>query len=139
MKKIIFFLITVCLGTSIASAQSKADAVCGFYYAKDPFSKEGSQVKIYRNSQGMYEGIIVWVENREKIKYINYKFLRDFVYDSDDNEWEDGKIYHPGNGKTYKSYLKLEGNKLKVRGYIGFSLLGMSMYWTKETKQRVQK
>ncbi|MDD4395304.1 MAG: DUF2147 domain-containing protein [Bacteroidales bacterium] len=139
MKKILILLLTVCMGVPALNAQSKADAVCGYYYAQDPFSKEGSQVRIYKNSQGKYDGIIVWVENPEKKHFINYKFLRDFVYDAEEGEWVDGKIYHPGNGKTYKSYLKLENGKLKVRGYVGFSLLGMSMYWNRESKQRVQR
>lgn len=34
-------------------------------------------------------------------------------------KWEGGKIYNPKNGKTYKCTIWLEGNDLKVRGYLG--------------------
>ncbi|MEW6586440.1 MAG: DUF2147 domain-containing protein [Nitrospirota bacterium] len=50
-----------------------------------------------------------------------------------DNTWEGGKIYDPRNGKTYSCKIKFEGNKLKVRGYIGFSLFGRTTTWTKKT------
>ena len=138
MKKFAFLLLAVFLTTTTVNAQHKADAICGYYYAKDPFSKEGSQVKIYKNSQGKYEGIVCWVENPKKKNFLNYKFLRDFEYDAKEDEYVNGKIHHPGNGKTYKSYLKIDGNRLKVRGYLGVSLYGMSMYWPRESKQRVQ-
>jgi uncharacterized protein (DUF2147 family) len=34
-------------------------------------------------------------------------------------KWEGGKIYNPKNGKTYKCSIWLEGQNLKVRGYLG--------------------
>ena len=47
-----------------------------------------------------------------------------------DDEWSGGKILDPKNGKEYKCYIKLvEDNKLKIRWYIGFSLLGRTAYW----------
>jgi len=48
----------------------------------------------------------------------------------DDDEWSDGKILDPKTGKIYKCLIELEEtNKLKVRGYIGFSLIGRTQYW----------
>ena len=35
-------------------------------------------------------------------------------------KWEGGKIYNPKNGKNYKCSIWLDGDQLKVRGYIGF-------------------
>lgn len=50
--------------------------------------------------------------------------------EKDDDEWSGGKILDPRNGKVYKCYIELvEPNKLKLRGYIGFSLLGKTKYW----------
>ena len=50
----------------------------------------------------------------------------------DGDEWNDGKILDPKTGKEYKCYLVLEdANKLKVRGYLGFSLIGRTQYWTR--------
>lgn len=140
MKRITLILLALFAGATLSlSAQSKADAVCGYYFAKDPFTKEGSQVKIYKAKDGTYEGIVCWVENPAKKNYLNYKFLRGFTYNAKEQEWQNGTIHHPGNGKTYKSYIKLTDNGIKVRGYVGFSLLGMTVTWSRETKQRVQK
>ena len=46
------------------------------------------------------------------------------------NEWEDGKIYDPENGKEYSCEIKLvSADKLEVRGYVGFSFVGRSQHW----------
>jgi len=51
----------------------------------------------------------------------------------DDDEWSGGKILDPANGKTYKCKIAVEdgGKKLKVRGYIGMSLLGRTQHWVR--------
>ena len=62
---------------------------------------------------------------------IGMVILRDLVKDGD--EWSGGTVLDPGNGKTYKCLVAVEdgGKKLKVRGYIGFSLLGRTQYWVR--------
>jgi uncharacterized protein (DUF2147 family) len=48
----------------------------------------------------------------------------------DGAEYNSGEILDPKNGKLYKCALSLESkDKLKVRGYIGFSLIGRTQYW----------
>lgn len=50
--------------------------------------------------------------------------------EKDDDEWSGGEILDPRNGNIYKCYIKLvKPNKLKLRGYIGFSILGKTKYW----------
>lgn len=51
----------------------------------------------------------------------------------DGDEWKGGTILDPNNGKTYKCKIKAEnGNQtLRVRGYVGFSLLGRTQIWKK--------
>lgn len=45
-------------------------------------------------------------------------------------EYTDGKILDPKNGRLYKCFITLEAkDKLKVRGYIGISLIGRTQYW----------
>lgn len=52
--------------------------------------------------------------------------------EQDDDEWE-GEILDPENGKTYSCFIELEeANKLKVRGYIGFSFIGRTQYWYRQ-------
>ena len=48
--------------------------------------------------------------------------------------WSGGQIVDPDNGSTYRCEIFLEdgGNKLKVRGYIGFSFIGRTQYWLRE-------
>ena len=48
----------------------------------------------------------------------------------DGDEYNSGKILDPKSGKVYKCFITLESkDKLKVRGYIGFALLGRTQYW----------
>jgi uncharacterized protein (DUF2147 family) len=50
----------------------------------------------------------------------------------DGSEYNGGKITDPKNGKSYKCYLTLESkDKLKVRGYVGFALIGRTQYWSR--------
>lgn len=46
------------------------------------------------------------------------------------SDYDDGKILDPKHGKLYKCTISPEGaDKLKVRGYIGVSLIGRTQYW----------
>ena len=67
---------------------------------------------------------------------IGLQFLNGFKAQND-NIWEDGRIYDPENGETYKCKMTLVNpNTLNVRGYIGFSWLGRTTVWTRpEQKQ----
>ncbi|MBD3669968.1 MAG: DUF2147 domain-containing protein [Gammaproteobacteria bacterium] len=57
--------------------------------------------------------------------------LEGFHY-AGDGVWKDGTIYDPRNGKTYSCKMTLVDDKtLKVRGYIGFSLIGRTTVWTR--------
>jgi uncharacterized protein (DUF2147 family) len=52
----------------------------------------------------------------------------------DGEGWSGGSILDPESGKIYKCLLSVEdgGRKLKVRGYIGLSLLGRTQYWVRQ-------
>ena len=51
-----------------------------------------------------------------------------------EHKWGGGRILDPENGKTYKVHVELEegGRVLKLRGYIGFSLIGRTQHWLRE-------
>ena len=55
----------------------------------------------------------------------------------DVNHAEDGKLYDPENGKTYKGSMSAEGNALNLRGYIGFKAFGRSETWTRTDASQV--
>lgn len=55
--------------------------------------------------------------------------------EKDNQEWSGGRILDPRNGKDYRCYIKLiDKNTLKIRGYIGISLIGKTAYWTRITE-----
>ena len=63
---------------------------------------------------------------------VGLRILWDLGKDGD--KWSSGKVLDPDNGKVYKSLIIVEdsGKKLKVRGFIGFSLLGRTQYWLRD-------
>ena len=152
MKKIIVFLLFAFFLWQPSTAQNPA-SVTGYW-----LTGEGeSQVKIYQNGKGEFDGKIVWLEEpyeedgsikrddenpdedlRDR-KIMGLKILKNFEYDDDDERWEDGKIYDPKSGKTYDCYMWFEdGNTdiLHVKGYIGISLIGRETKWTREATKR---
>lgn len=68
-------------------------------------------------------------EKRDRL-LMGLKILKGFEFDPEEEIWENGTIYDPKTGNTYKCYMELlSEDKLKVRGYIGFSLIGRTSYW----------
>jgi uncharacterized protein (DUF2147 family) len=55
---------------------------------------------------------------RKDKKVIGMTIVTDMVKDGD--EWEDGEILDPKNGKVYDCKMWVEDGVLKVRGYIAF-------------------
>ena len=52
-------------------------------------------------------------------------------YDGE-GKWSGGTIYDPDSGRTYRCRLeRLDAERLQVRGFIGFALLGRSQVWTR--------
>ena len=123
----------------------KADDLLGTWLNED---KDG-HVKIYKEN-GKYYGKLIWLKNPideetgkakldkhnddeelQKRPLQDLMLLNDFVYD-DDGEWEDGEIYDPKSGNTYSCYIEMKSmDEIKVRGYIGISLIGRTTYWTR--------
>lgn len=126
-------------------AQSDADAVTGVWYNEE----KDARFEIY-GDDGEYFAKIVWLkepldpetgepkldaenpdEDKQNRALKGLVFMKDFVYEGD-GLWEDGEIYDPKSGKTYDCYLKLTSpDKLKVRGYIGVSIIGRTSWWTR--------
>jgi len=150
----IAFLMLGLLITPFVSVQAqdvKADDVVGIWLTQ----YKDSKVEIYKDGN-KYFGKIVWLEtpidsitgkpkvddknedpNLRNRPIMGMKLLENFVFDGDE-EWEDGTIYDPKKGKTYSCYMefpdKNNKDRLKIRGYIGFSLLGRTVYWTRVKK-----
>ncbi|MBX2916863.1 MAG: DUF2147 domain-containing protein [Cyclobacteriaceae bacterium] len=56
-------------------------------------------------------------DDRYKRKIVGMEILRNLVKDND--EFSGGTIIDPNNGKIYRCKVWLEGNNLKLRGYLG--------------------
>lgn len=142
-KKTTFFTMIVALmifaGTSAISA-GNPDALLGTWLVA---AKDG-KVEIYKCGS-RYCGKIVWTQipddkdvnnpdpARRNDKLQGKLMLQNFSFDGD--EWVDGTIYDPGDGKTYSCLMWMDGNnKLWVKGYIGISLIGRKELWTRAEK-----
>ena len=149
MKKIIFVfsaLFILSSFTQLPFTQNNADAIIGSWK-----NGEGTGIiQIYKNGE-KYQGKIIWLKepndpetgkpkldkkhpdeknhNRSVMGLVN---MWGFNY-SGTNEWTGGKIYDPKNGKTYSCKIAMENNNsIKVRGYIGFSMIGRTDIWTRQ-------
>lgn len=143
MYRIALFMVLVLAGGS-ALAQEDENRVIGRWLTDDG----KAVIDIYKKASKFY-GKIVWLKepnlengkakvddkNPEKSlrnrPLMGLNLLKDFQFTG--TKWEDGKIYDPETGKTYSCYMELiEQSKLKIRGFIGFSLIGETTYWTRE-------
>ncbi len=138
---IVGWIIIVSLGVR---AQNAGDRILGVWLTEEGKAK----VQIYKKDDGKYYGKIIWLkeptypDGRPKVDrhnpdpklrnrpIIGLEILKGFEWDEDDNEWDDGEIYDPESGNTYDAYMWLEDeNTLKIRGYIGFSMIGRTTTW----------
>tara|TARA_X000000950_G_scaffold181861_2_gene220467 strand:+ start:1176 stop:1568 length:393 start_codon:yes stop_codon:yes gene_type:complete len=110
----------------------------------DETGKKKSEVLLYKNEGKLYGKILNLLLEEDKGKLcVNCKGenknlpIQGMVIIKDlkiiDKSWEDGTILDPKSGKTYSCYITFENeNTLKVRGYIGFSLLGRTQKWIRK-------
>jgi uncharacterized protein (DUF2147 family) len=134
------------------SAQNsyKADDICGEWWTP---KNEGKM--IFFRSEGNYYGMVSWLKHpndaddgkprRDKLNpdpqlrdrpLQNLILFSDFTFDAEKGKYIGGKIYDAeDSGKKYSCWLKLTNyNVLEIHGYVGFSLIGKSVFFT-----RVQK
>lgn len=149
MKKLVFLLITVITVTAVLSfskQQTNPDAILGSWK-----NGEGTGIiQIYKNGE-KYQGKITWLkepndpetgkpkldkkhpdEKNHSRPVMGLVNMWGFTHTAA-KEWTGGKIYDPKNGKTYSCKIAMENNNtLKVRGYIGISLIGRTDTWTRQ-------
>ena len=137
MKKIITTIISLALPLAAAFAQD----VIGKWKLDD-----GSAIVEVYKSGNDYNGKIVWLaepdgpdgnpatDSNNPDKALRSRQLLGLNMLSglkaNGTEYSGGKIYHPGNGKTYNCSMTVEGDVLKVRGSLDKKgLLGRTMDW----------
>ena len=142
MKKLLLFITSLLLSNLLFCQKPNADVILGTWLTASGKAK----VLIYKEGN-KYNGKIVWLKNpsyddgkpkvdknnpdktKQTSPLMGLNMLKDFVFD--DDEWEDGTIYDPENGKTYSCTMTYREGKLDVRGYIGISLIGRTQTWFK--------
>ncbi len=138
VNKLLVFVLF--MGTFSAYSQTK-DIIEGRWLT----AAGDSHVLIYEKG-GKFFGRLIWLKNPadsngmprldknnpnaglSKRPLIGSEILRDFSFI--DGVWEGGSIYDPKTGKTYSCIISLASrNKINVRGYVGFSVLGRTENW----------
>lgn len=129
MKKIVLML---CLLVSLRTF-AQGDRIIGLYWSP----KKDAKIEIYKKG-GQYFGRSVWALNPRKDtenpngalktrQLLGVDLFSGFIYE--DGAYTAGKVYDPESGKTYDCKMNLNGEVLKVRGYIGISLFGRTEYF----------
>lgn len=137
MKQFITLLICVLVTTSLYS-----QSVIGKWKTIDDETGDAkSIVEVYSKSGKIYAKVVEILDLEHKNSVCkkcsgedkNKSILGLTIIkglSKDGSEYNSGEILDPKNGKLYKCALSLESkDKLKIRGYIGFSLLGRTQYW----------
>lgn len=110
----------------------------------DETGKKKSEILLYKENGKLYGKILNLLldEDRGKLcenckgedknkPIVGMIIVKDLQFEED--SWEDGTILDPKSGKIYDCYITLEDkNTLKVRGYLGFSLLGRTQKWLRK-------
>ncbi|WP_309609752.1 DUF2147 domain-containing protein [Flavobacterium sp.] len=136
MKKLIYIsFIFICF-------HSNAQSVFGKWKTIDDKTGEAkSIVEIFENSEKVYGKVVEIMDASKSSRkcdkctgtdkdkpVLGLVIIKGLSKDGD--EYNGGKIVDPESGKIYKSFIKLQGkDKLEVRGYIGFAIIGRSQTW----------
>lgn len=133
-------IILTCLFTitSLFINAQAADDILGTYMT----DKNEGMVEITKRD-GKYFGKLMWTKTIGKLdehnpdpkqraeKLAGKEILKSFTFDGKE-EWNNGTIYDPKNGKTYNCKISRDAKgNLFVRGYIGISLIGRTTTWIK--------
>lgn len=133
--------LTVALSILLVYVGYSQDVFGKWKTVDDSTGEARSIIEIYEDNGKVYGKIVDLINPKQKnpicdkccCEYkdqpvVGLTFIKGLQKDGD--EYNGGKILDPENGKLYKCYITLEDEvTLKVRGYIGISLLGRTQYW----------
>ena len=124
---------------------TQSNSIEGIWITKDDITgREKSEVLIYKNNGKLYGKIVNLLLPEDKGKLCtkckgenkNLPIEGMIIVEGlklNGKTWEEGTILDPKSGKTYSCYINFDDdNTLKVRGYIGFSLLGRTQKWIRK-------
>jgi uncharacterized protein (DUF2147 family) len=120
-----------------AEAAFPEEAIVGEWWTE----KKDGRITFVKHDDGTYKGILSWGIRPRKDQFNKDPKLRDrpviglvlmwhLVYK--DGEYEDGYVYNPEDGGTYRMKAWVTGrDSMKVRGFLGISLFGQTQTWTR--------
>ena len=146
MKKLFFTVIVSLFVPMFLYAQ--ADKIEGTW-----ITEKGTSAVDITESGGTYVGKISWLEEPNengkpkvddenpdpelaKRPIMGLPLVKGFVYDSKKEQWIEGSIYDPDNGKTYDCFAWFEDGDFDVlylKGYVaGIKALGRKTVWKRK-------
>ena len=145
MKRILIFSLLVFF--TVKGMAQNAQAIAGTWWN----DKKTSKIEI-KEVGGKFTGTVIYITPE---KYVNgepekdtnnpdpnlrsqsrlgLQILKGLTYIAKDNNWQNGRIYDPDNGKTYDCYawFDKDPDTLYLKGYVvGIKWLGRSTIWTR--------
>lgn len=129
-------------GVPAAAPSVPGDKILGEWWTEN----NAGRIKITRDKEGYYRGTTTCCEHdasdkdnppidihNPKPELRNRSMLGVVLIwklKFEDGIYNDGYVYNPRDGKTYRMEMKvLDGDTLKIRGYMGISLFGQSQIW----------
>jgi uncharacterized protein (DUF2147 family) len=116
-------------GSAQVEIEPCGDALCGqVVWLRSPFDENGCPITDRSNPEESLRGRSV----------IGLEILRDLRPEPDEpGQWSGGRIYDPTSGRTYRCQASLDGpDRMRVRGYIGITLLGRTTTWVRVGRER---
>jgi uncharacterized protein (DUF2147 family) len=139
IRLIVLASVSLPLLAAAATSDDQAAQIVGNWLTE---SRDGI-IELSRAADGTYQGKIVGGNDPHRLDQHNpdeakrsqtvlgQVILQGMKYEGD-GKWSGGTIYDPDSGRHYKCHLELlDKDRLQVRGFIGFSLLGRSQVWTR--------
>lgn len=141
MNRLFLLSLTIMLAIPFG-ARAQEDNVIGKWLNDDATA----HIRVFKATNGKYYGKIEWLKteperldknNPDELKrsepLLGLMILKGFDYDADKEQWTNGTIYDPDNGKTYDCYMWLESAELlSIKGYVlGMKFVGRSTAWAR--------
>ncbi|MEO9145553.1 MAG: DUF2147 domain-containing protein [Ginsengibacter sp.] len=147
MMKIFFLSVVMIMLVPQSFSQNNPGQIIGRWMS----TENNLEVEIYKVG-GTYKAKVLWIDDSDdktrpmntrcdlrnpdealrKRKIIGLVVMNGLIYNKENNDWEQGKIYDPQHGKDWNAKASLtKGGLLRVRGYWGFQLLGKDLLFRK--------